>query len=101
MADSVEDPVLRSYIQLLDAVVRHGTVLNAKMTEFYGQGLLDRADECDEGQDSPVILDTMLAELLMDGYHLTHQHRKVTPSMEADFFIPVAEAKDFLAKKRQ
>lgn len=99
--ETIEDPVLRSYIQLLDAVVRHGNILRAKMAEFYGQGLLDSADESEEGQDNPVILDHMLAELILCGYDLTHQHRKVTPSMEADFVIPVSKAKEFLAKRRQ
>lgn len=99
--ENIEDPVLRSYIHLLDAVVRHGNIVSAKMAEFYGHGLLESADESEEGQNHHVILDQMLAELILCGYDLTHQHRKVTPSMEADFVIPVSKAKEFLSKKRQ
>ena len=98
------DPVLVSTLYLLDMVARHGHPNDADAACHY-QGMMCKNVQHAIGTEDDVITPMItwgygrLAELILLGYHLHHKFGRVTPSLEADFFVPVWESREYLANK--
>lgn len=88
-------------VRLLDVVVAHAHANDAHKATCYQRILLANAEVAVGTEDdlvSPMFTVGVgeLAKLVLVGYSLVHKHYRVTPSMEADFFVPVYESKLYL-----
>lgn len=98
------DPVLVSTLHLLDMVTQHGHPNDAAAACHYQRMMCQNVQHAivtEQDVISPMFTWEYgrLAELILLGYSLHQKFGKVTPSLEADFFVPVWESKVYLANK--
>jgi len=98
------DPVVESVMVLLEMVIQYGHPREAHEATYYKRLILENLQEAIGSEDdviSPMVDfggDGVGPRLLLLGYDFFHKHHRVTPSMEANFFVPVTEAKMSLNK---
>jgi len=95
------DPVIVATIRLLGAVVNHGNEEDARRASYYQQRIMMMSSNfiVDEGVEITPFLTLGRGEaatMVLLGYDLFHKHNQVTPSLEADFFVPMYESKQYL-----